>query len=195
MPRTDFSDSLRAHLAARSPTVVAEWEARPAAVLIPMFHDAGQWHLLLTERTQQVEDHKGQVAFPGGRVDAEDADRVATALREAEEEVGLKRQDVRVLGRIDELLTVSQYRITPVVGVFPWPYDFTLSKAELSEVFSVPLRWLADPANVEVRQRHPLIPGRPINVYYFEYAGHTIWGVTARIILNLLAIAGPLLTT
>jgi 8-oxo-dGTP pyrophosphatase MutT (NUDIX family) len=191
---THFAESLHAHLAARPPSVVAEWEARPAAVLIPLFFDAGQWHVLLTERTDLVEDHKGQVAFPGGRVDAQDADRVATALREAEEEVGLKREHVTVLGQIDELLTVTQYRITPVVGVFPWPYAFTLQKTELSEVFSVPLRWLAEPANLEVRQRHPLIPGRPIDVYYFHYAGHTIWGVTARIILNLVNIAGPLLT-
>jgi 8-oxo-dGTP pyrophosphatase MutT (NUDIX family) len=190
---TDFAERLRIHLASRPPDVNAEWEARPAAVLIPLFRDAGQWHLLLTERTELVEDHKGQVAFPGGRVDDHDADRVATALREAEEEVGLKREDVTVLGQIDELLTVSQYRITPIVGVFPWPYTFTLSQTELSEVFTVPLRWLADPANVEVRPRQPLIPGRPINVYYFHYGGHTIWGVTARIVLNLLAIAGPLL--
>ena len=191
---TNFAESLRASLAARPPSVIAEWEARPAAVLIPLFHDAGQWHVLLTERTDLVEDHKGQVAFPGGRVDAQDADRVATALREAEEEVGLKREDVTVLGQIDELITVSQYRITPVIGTFPWPYAFTLSQTELSEVFTVPLCWLAEPANLEVRQRQPLIPGRPIEVYYFHYNGHTIWGVTARIILNLLRIAGPLIS-
>ena len=191
---TDFADRLQAHLAARPSGVHAEWEARPAAVLIPLFHTAGQWQVLLTERTHLVEDHKGQVAFPGGRVDAQDADRVATALREAEEEVGLRREHVTVLGQIDELITVSQYRITPVVGVFPWPYNFTLSKTELSEVFTVPLRWLADPANVEVRQREPLIPGRPIKVYYFHYPGHTIWGVTARILLNLLEVVRPLLT-
>jgi 8-oxo-dGTP pyrophosphatase MutT (NUDIX family) len=149
--------------------------------------------VLLTERTHLVEDHKGQVAFPGGRVDAQDADRVATALREAEEEVGLKPEHVTVLGQIDELITVSQYRITPVVGIFPWPYAFTLQNTELSEVFTVPLAWLAEPANLEVRQREPLIPGRPIEVYYFHYAGHTIWGVTARIILNLLKVAGPLI--
>ena len=190
---TNFAESLRASLAARPPSVVAEWEPRPAAVLIPLFFDAGQWHVLLTERTELVEDHKGQVAFPGGRVDAQDADRVATALREAEEEVGLRREDVTVLGQIDELLTVSQFRITPVIGTFPWPYVFTLQRTELSEVFTVPLCWLAEPANLETRQREPLIPGRPINVYYFHYGGHTIWGVTARIILNLLKVAGPLL--
>ncbi len=190
---THFAESLRSHLASRPTSVLAEWEARPAAVLIPLFFDSEQWHVLLTERTDQVEDHKGQVSFPGGRVDARDADRVATALREAEEEVGLRREDVAVLGQIDELITVSQYRITPVIGTFPWPYAFTLQKTELSEVFTVPLTWLAEPAHLEVRQRQPIIPGRPIEVYYFHYAGHTIWGVTARIILNLLKVARPLL--
>ncbi len=191
---THFAENLRAHLASRPTSVVAEWEARPAAVLVPLFFDDGHWHVLLTERTDQVEDHKGQVSFPGGRVDARDADRVATALREAQEEVGLRREDVTVLGQIDELITVSQYRITPVIGTFPWPYAFTLQKTELSEVFTVPLTWLAEPGHLEVRQRQPIIPGRPIEVYYFHYAGHTIWGVTARITLNLLKVAGPLLT-
>jgi len=190
----NFVESLRNCLAQRTPGVRAEWETRPAAVLVPLYQNGGEWHLLLTERTNTVEDHKGQVAFPGGRVDPGDVDRVDTALREAEEEVGLKREHVTVLGQLDELVTVSQYRITPVVGVFPWPYPFRLSTTELSEVFGVPVRWLADPAHLETRQRHPLISGRPVDVYYFHYPGHTVWGVTARIILNFLEVAGPLIT-
>jgi 8-oxo-dGTP pyrophosphatase MutT (NUDIX family) len=189
----NFSEALRAQLAARPAGFRAEWDARPAAVLVPLYRDDGEWHLLLTERTHAVEDHKGQVAFPGGRVDPGDVDRTDTALREAEEEVGLKREHVTVLGQLDELVTVSQYRITPVVGVFAWPYPFALSTTELSEVFGVPLRWLADPTHLETRQRHPLIPGRPIDVYYFHYPNHTVWGITARIILNLLEVARPLL--
>jgi hypothetical protein len=100
---------------------------------------------------------------------------------------------VRVLGQIDELLTTSQYRITPIVGVFPWPYPFVLSAAEVIETFGVPLRWLADPANLEARQREQPISGLPVHVYYFHYPDHTIWGVTARIILNLLEVASKLL--
>jgi len=135
----DFPDRIRAQLAAHRPDVIAEWNARPAAVLIPLYREDGEWRVLFTERTHTVEDHKGQVAFPGGRVDDGDASRVDTALRETEEEIGLKRADVAVLGQLDELLTVTQYRVTPVVGVFPWPYPFVLSAHELSEVFGVPL--------------------------------------------------------
>ena len=188
----DFPAELRARLAARSPQTRAEWETRPAAVLVPLYRDGGQWHLLFTERTHAVEDHKGQVAFPGGRVDEDDKSRIETALREAEEEIGLKPEDVTVLGQLDELLTVTQYRVTPVVGVFPWPYPIVPSTSELSEAFGVPLRWLADPLNREIQLREPIVPGPKIPVFYFRYEGHTIWGVTARILVNFLEVAQPL---
>jgi 8-oxo-dGTP pyrophosphatase MutT (NUDIX family) len=126
-------------------------------------------------------------------VDPEDADRVATALRETEEEIGLRREDVTVLGRLDELLTVTQYRVTPIVGVFPWPYDFVLSEAELSAVFGVPLTWLADPQNLEIRYHEPLVPGPKVPVYYLHYEGYTIWGATARMLINLLDVLKPML--
>ncbi len=193
---TDFATTLGQHLRARPRQTTTEWDARPAAVLVPLYYDAGEWQVLFTERTHTVEDHKGQVAFPGGRVDEGDVDRVATALRETEEEIGLKREAVQVLGQLDELLTVSLYRVTPVVGVFAWPATFQISTEELSEVFGVPLRWLADPANVEVQYREPPphLPWRgKVPVYYFHYNGHTIWGVTGRIVVNFLDIARPLL--
>jgi 8-oxo-dGTP pyrophosphatase MutT (NUDIX family) len=173
--------------------VRAEWEARPAAVLVPLYQAGGTWHVLFTQRTHLVETHKGQVSFPGGRVDPEDTDRIATALREAEEEIGLRREDVTVLGQLDELLTVTQYQITPIVGTFPWPYDFVLSEAELSAVFGVPLTWLADPRNLEIRYRDPLAGGRKVPVYYLHYDSYTIWGATARMLLNLLDVLRPLL--
>lgn len=188
-----FPHTLAQRLAARPTQITAEWEARPAAVLVPLYWHADEWHVLLTERTHTVEDHKGQVAFPGGRVDGGDANRTDTALREAEEEIGLRRADVTVLGQLDELLTVTLYRVTPIVGTFPWPYAFTLSTAELSEVFGVPLRWLANPAHVEVQYRDHPLRGPNIPVYYFHYNGHTIWGATARMILNLLEEVRPLL--
>ena len=189
----DFADALRARLASRAPQTQAEWDARPAAVLVPLYLEQGEWHVLLTQRTDLVEHHKGQVSFPGGRVDDDDDDRVQTALREAEEEIGLKPEHVAVLGQLDELLTVTQYRITPIVGVIPWPYPFVLSTVELSEVFGAPLRWLADPANLETQYRDPIAPGRPVPVYYFRHEGHTIWGATARMLLNLLEVVRPLL--
>lgn len=182
---------LRQRLAERPHIVRPEWEVRPAAVLVPLYLDGGEWHVLFTQRTDLVETHKGQVSFPGGRVDPGDVSRVETALREAEEEIGLRREDVTVLGQLDELLTVTQYHITPIVGLFPWPYPFVLSTDELSEVFGAPLAWLADPANLEVRMREPIVPGRKIPVYYLHYQGYTIWGATARMLLNLIEVAQP----
>ena len=183
-------DAIRSMLAGRQTRTVAEWDARPAAVLLPLFNAGGRWNLLFTERTQDVADHKGQVAFPGGRADAADASRVETALREAEEEIGLRRGDVAVLGTLDELLTVTQYRVTPVLGVFPWPYEFEANPIEIDSVFHAPLNWLADPANLEIQYREPPFGGPPIPVYYYYYQGHTIWGVTARILVTFLEIAG-----
>jgi 8-oxo-dGTP pyrophosphatase MutT (NUDIX family) len=187
-------DFLRQQLAERKPVVKPEWEARPAAVLVPLYLNDGEWHVLFTQRTELVETHKGQVSFPGGGVEHGDSSRVDTALREAEEEIGLRRQDVTVLGQLDELLTVTQYHITPIVGLFPWPYPFVLSAAELSEVFGAPLAWLADPAHLEVQMREPIVPGRKIPVYYFHYQGFTIWGATARMLLNLIEVVRPLLS-
>lgn len=190
---TDLPARLQTLLTARAAEVTAEWAARPAAVLVPLYRLGDEWHLLFTERTQTVEDHKGQVAFPGGRVDEGDASRIETALRETEEEIGLQRRDVTVLGVLDELITVTQYRVTPVVGVFAWPYPFVLSTDELSEVFGVPLQWLVNPANREIQYREPLITGPKIPVYYFHYQGHTIWGVTARMVVGFLEVIQPLL--
>ncbi len=191
--RPALPEYLQTALATRRPVVRAEWATRPAAVLVPLYREAGEWQVLFTLRTEHVETHKGQVSFPGGRVDPEDASRVDTALREAEEEIGLRRSDVTVLGQLDDLLTVTQYHITPVVGLFPWPYEFVLSQRELSAVFGAPLRWLADPANLETQYREPLAPGPKIPVYYLRYGSYTIWGATARMLLNLIEVVQPVL--
>lgn len=185
---THLDQRLAQALTQRPPAARLEWDARPAAVLVPLFRRAGEWHVLLTQRTHDVPSHKGQVAFPGGKVEPEDRDRTATALREAEEEIGLAQAHVRVLGQLDELITASNWRITPVVGVFEYPYAFTPSIRELDAIFDVPLAWLADPANLVVRQREPLLPGPPITVYHFHYGPYDIWGATARILRNLLEI-------
>jgi 8-oxo-dGTP pyrophosphatase MutT (NUDIX family) len=179
---------LETRLAQIRPQVRAEWEARPAAVLVPLFEHGGEWHVVLTQRTETLSSHRGQVAFPGGRIDAQDADAIGAALREAEEEIGLRPADVRVLGTLDQLLTVTQWRITPVVSVIPWPYTFAPNSAELSAVFSVPLAFLRDPANLVTETRQPLAPGLPIPVYHWYYNGYDIWGASARILLNLLEL-------
>ena len=190
----DGLEALRQVLAARTPRVQAEWNTRPAAVLVPLYQSGGEWGLIFTQRTDDMEEHKGQVAFPGGKIDPEDATPEDAARREAEEEIGLKREDVRVLGRLDGLITVTQWHITPVVGVVPYPYPFAINPAECTAVFAAPLKWLADPANYEVRLRQPPLGGPAVSVYYYkEYEGHVIWGATARMTQMFLALAGPLL--
>ena len=187
----EFAAQLSARLNTRPTRVRAEWHARPAAVLAPLYFHEDRWHLLFTQRTDNLVEHRGQVSFPGGSVDPDDKDRIETALREAEEEIGLKRDDVEVLGVLDELITVTQWRITPVVGSFSYPYDFAVNLDEAESAFGVPLQWLADPANLETQYREPIVPGRKVAVYYFKpYVGHIIWGITARMTLSLLQVAG-----
>ena len=184
-----FITSLQSTLANRQPQVLAEWNARPAAVLVPLYEQRGEWHLLFTRRTDQVDEHKGQVSFPGGKIDPEDPSPEHAALREAEEEIGLKRDDVKVIGRLDGLITVTQWHITPILGVFSYPYEFVINPAECSAVFGAPIKWLADPGNLETRFRQPPISGPPVPVYYFrEYEGHVIWGATARMVKMFLSI-------
>jgi len=162
--------------------------SRQAAVLIPLFSSGGEWHILLTRRTDSVQDHKGQVAFPGGSTENEDASPENTALRETFEEIGLKASDVRILGRLDALITGTGYLITPVVGVIPWPYPFIISNDEVSRIFSIPLRWLADPDHYEERifYRSENDPVPHLVIFFDQYEGEILWGVSARISVNLL---------
>ena len=157
-------------------------EPRPAAVLIPLYRDHGEWHVLLTERTHTVAEHRGQVAFPGGKADPTDRDRIETALRETAEEIGLPPEQVEVLGAMPEFVTSTGYHVTPVAGVIPWPYDLSLSAAELAGVFGVPLRWVADPSHLTIEMWDHPVKGPATPVYFYHYGEHTIWGATARML-------------
>jgi 8-oxo-dGTP pyrophosphatase MutT (NUDIX family) len=166
---------------------------RPAAVLIPFLRISDSWHILFTRRTETVADHKGQVAFPGGRSDPDDPSPEYTALREAEEEIGLNPANARILGRLPELPTITNYCITPVVGVIPWPYPLRLAAVEVVRAFNIPLTWLADPAHREVRTRS--LPGTAVSIpviFFQQYDGELLWGVSAQIMVNLLAALGLL---
>ena len=167
--------------------VQTEWEAAPAAVLVPLFLNDDEWNLLYTRRTDSVDVHQGQVAFPGGRIEPDDRSAAGAALRESEEEIGLRAEDVQVLVQLNPLITVTQFVVTPVIGVIPWPYPLRPNQEEVAKCFGVPILWLAEPANLEVHTRQPLVPGLGVQVYYFKpYEGELIWGVTARITKSLL---------
>jgi 8-oxo-dGTP pyrophosphatase MutT (NUDIX family) len=160
---------------------------RPAAVLIPFLTRDSSWHILYTRRTDSLPEHSGQVAFPGGRADPADISPESTALREAFEEIALRPEDVKILGTLNALPTVTNYYVTPVVGKIPWPYSFKLAQEEVTKVFTVPLRWLADPNNFEIRDRAVPNFSTPVKVIYFSpFEGEVLWGVSAQITLNLL---------
>ena len=161
---------------------------RPAAVLVPLLWHQDQWRLLYTRRTEKVQNHKGQVSFPGGAVDPQDRSPEETALREAYEEIGLAAQDVAVLGRMPELATNSHYLVTPVVARIRWPYEFTISPEEVSRVFTMPLDWLANRANWEERTRTNRQNQQEKVIYYQPYDGETLWGITGRITVEFLQI-------
>ena len=162
---------------------------RPAAVLIPFVEIENEWHVLFTRRTNDLPEHSGQVAFPGGRADPGDTSPEDTALREAYEEIGLPPKRVRVLGRMKSFATITNYQVTPIIGRADWPFPIRLARIEVSRVFSIPWDWLTDPSNHEIRYR-PMPMSRPsIPVIYFQpYEGEVLWGVSAYMVVNLISI-------
>jgi 8-oxo-dGTP pyrophosphatase MutT (NUDIX family) len=174
------------------PESLLNTEPTSAAVLIPIFKQENDWHLLFIRRTVTSQDrHSGQVAFPGGRCDPEDTDEKGAALREAKEEVGIDSKDVQILGRTRELLTITNFYISPFVGMIPWPYKFTPQKNEVDRIFSIPLSWLADNRNRKVHQQKVNKNSTNIPVIYFdEFDGEILWGASARITLILLEALG-----
>ncbi len=158
-----------------------------AAVLVPLLWRDGGWHLLFTRRTEQVESHKGQVSFPGGACDEGEARPEETALREAEEELGILPTDVRLLGRLGELITITHFRVTPVVGILQWPMVFHVNRNEVERVFTIPLDWLANRRHrwefFDAERQRSLIVFQP-------YDGELLWGATARITVDLLNVLG-----
>ena len=155
-----------------------------AAVLVPLVTHPGDLTVLLTQRTQHLADHPGQVAFPGGRIDPEDADdAVHAALREAGEEIGLPADHVTVIGRLDTYLTGTGYEIIPIVGLVRVPYPVQLHADEVADAFEVPLSLVVDLRNYERRSRHA--NGRTRNFYVLPFPDRYIWGATAGMLVNL----------
>lgn len=163
---------------------------RQAAVLIPLFRDKAEYKILFTKRTNRVDEHKGQISFPGGSVDKGDASYKETALREAFEEVGILREDVRILGRTDDSLTVaSNFIIHPFVGFIPYPYPFEINSREVKRLIEVPFTIFVEDhmsAKDGVVEYDGILYEGPV----YNYRGDIIWGASARIIENFLEILG-----
>ena len=185
-----IADAIRDTLSKRAPWSAPESRTRKthASVLIPIFEDDGSFEILFTERTGRVKHHKGQISFPGGRVDDEDASFEATALRETYEEIGMAMEDVTLLGRVDDAMTVgSNYIVHPYVGIIPHPYAFNLNPGEVERLVRVPFEvFFSEDAFYKRPSVH--IEGHLYEGTNWHYQGDIIWGATARMMENFINI-------
>jgi 8-oxo-dGTP pyrophosphatase MutT (NUDIX family) len=161
---------------------------RPAAVLVPLIDRTEGMSVLLTQRTPHLSAHAGQISFPGGRIEESDADAVEAALRETEEEVGLPRDHVRVIGRLDTYVTGTGFEITPVVGIVKAPFPLAIDPFEVAEAFEVPLSFVADSKNHRRTTRE--LENRTRVFFVLPFEGRNIWGATAGMLVNLAEVLG-----
>lgn len=165
-----------------------EQTMKAAAVLVPLVERDAGLSVLLTRRTAHLRDHAGQIAFPGGRLEPQDADALACALRESEEEVGLRRDLVTPIGQLDVYVTRTGFEVTPIVGRIAAPLDLTPDPFEVAEAFEVPLAFFLDPANREIQSRD--YRGKTRHFYVYPYRDYYIWGATAGMLNNLVEVMG-----
>lgn len=163
----------------------------PAAVLILLHDHEGDVHIVFQKRTDLVQDHKGQISFPGGAADAGDASLAETALRETHEEIGVLPEDIDLLGRLDDMVTVSNYVVTPFVGwVSRYPYEWRFSHEEVAYLLEVPVSHLVDPGTLVPDRR--FINGREYEFQSYRFGDDLIWGATARMLGNFLDVAAAI---
>ena len=188
--KENLPNLIREVLSVREPKRIHDGQSsyRHAGVLIPILEDNGTHKILFTKRTDRVEHHKGQISFPGGSVDEEDSSSLETALRESEEEIGLSREDVEVLGRIDDTLTLaSDFIVHPFVGLVPYPYDFIINEREVERLIIVPIDVFQN-ENSRNNIYTVEFEGETYHTQAYEYNGDVIWGATARMIENFMGI-------
>jgi 8-oxo-dGTP pyrophosphatase MutT (NUDIX family) len=181
-------DYLKSRLFLENCSVAAPEGLLPAGVLAPVFEVEGEVNMLFTQRTMHLKDHQGQISFPGGVQDSGDPDLLATALRETEEEIGLKPRGVKILGALNPVATVTGYWINPFVALIPYPYDFRLNHHEVKRLFvfpvaafCVPERWSTGTYEYKDQARQ---------VCCWKYQNTVIWGATARMLLDFLSRLG-----
>lgn len=179
-----FKDQIRTILSSRPRAKLEDDSLICAAVLIPLLCRDGEWYVVVTQRTETVEHHRGQISFPGGACEPGDADLQATALRETHEEIGVPPDMVEVLGALDDFQTITSFVVTPFVGIIPHPFDYQPNSGEVEAVVEVPLSVLLDPDNLRVQQREH--EGKMFEVLFWDHGPYTIWGATARMLKNLL---------
>ncbi|MCE2509765.1 MAG: CoA pyrophosphatase [Alphaproteobacteria bacterium] len=180
-PKTDPAALRGDHVLSPHLAPPAPW--RPAAVLVPLVEREGGMTVLLTRRTDHLADHAGQISFPGGRLESTDRDPEAGALRETEEELGIPRTAIELVGRLDTYLTRTGFEVVPVVGLLTPPFPLKPDRFEVADVFEVPLGHLLEPANYLRHER--LYGGRSAYYYAIPYGDRYIWGATAGMLRNL----------
>lgn len=156
-----------------------------AAVLVLFVKKNDIWHLLYTKRSDNLPVHQGQVSFPGGRMEPDDRDTIATALREAYEEVGAPYNSVEIIGTMPELVTVSGFLLTPVIGIMDWPVNLIPAISEVSKILLIPVHWLSDKNNWRINELK--LSGKKIRkiISYDLFEGERLWGITADITVQL----------
>ncbi len=159
---------------------------RSAAVLVPFIWDEEQWKLLFIHRANVGEFHRGEVAFPGGAAEKSDNDLVETALRECREELGIAKDQVEILGFVNPIQTISKYQVTPIVGCVNWPQRLEINPDEVECAFSIPVDWLMKSDNRSFKEFVTPDGYRRNTVFYEKYNGEVLWGMTARLTMDLL---------
>lgn len=178
-------ENIRSFLSSHRRRRIDDPNLRKAAVLILFYAKDGLLHVLLTKRTSTVEHHKGQISFPGGSADEGDRSLIETALRETMEEIGLETSNVQILGLYHDQWTPTGFSITPIVGYIPSLPPLTLNRHEVDQIIEIPVSFFLDRANGEVRRMKRA--GKIVDVHFYKYGDHEVWGATAAILRSFLA--------
>ena len=175
---------LRQAISQRQKQHIVDANRVPSAVLLPIYDKQGQYYILFIKRTRNVKEHKGEISFPGGAYQDDDRTLLNTALRECAEEIDLMADRVEVLGELDDVVTISNYIISPFVAIIPWPYPFQVDRWETEEIIEIPISALLDKDCL--RQETETVDGKAVTSYFYHYQGRVIWGATARILNQFL---------